>query len=111
MIAGPPSLVSRESVREQIRQHIEWRQTGVARVPSIGELKGWLAAIPSVEAPASGVSDAEWSDRQIAEFMCIALRHAQYKRGCSPSVQDIRDGFRLMNIQPLQLRPSGEDRG
>lgn len=65
----------------------------------------------SAEHPSEPVSDpytlqpsapepVAWTDEEVLRFMSIALRHAQYKKGCSPTVDEVRDGFRLMRVSP-----------
>ena len=60
----------------------------------------------SAGGPAVSLTDAEhWTEREVAEFLAIALRHVTVKGSLDP--QDIRDAFRVMREQAA-MRAQGD---
>lgn len=95
MFATPPQQAAGEPVGEPalwvLTKQLDQRETTTRGYLWFSNPQNDLWT-PLYTHPAPGVPEA-WTDEQCLEFMCVALRHVEYKRGTKgPTCDDIRLG-------------------
>ena len=77
------------------REHGNMQEPDVLSARTYNTKAAWSSMLTAAPPAPEDGREVVWTDEQCVQFMCVALRHVEYKRGTKgPTCDDIRFGVR-----------------